>query len=61
MELKWLSSEHMSMRQIVLIVPLWNWNIVTGSMLQKGGAVLIVPLWNWNSKFTLPESLEVKF
>ena len=34
--------------QIVLIVPLWNWNIYYFLSWQFCYLVLIVPLWNWN-------------
>ena len=33
---------------IVLIVPLWNWNVLLQPAGRNGPAVLIVPLWNWN-------------
>ena len=32
----------------VLIVPLWNWNIIAYYDIFKNYYVLIVPLWNWN-------------
>ena len=34
--------------QKVLIVPLWNWNIIKLFRIWWIKAVLIVPLWNWN-------------
>ena len=34
----------------VLIVPLWNWNVVCRVYNKKEGGVLIVPLWNWNPR-----------
>ena len=33
---------------IVLIVPLWNWNLVYKDRVKQRRTVLIVPLWNWN-------------
>ena len=33
----------------VLIVPLWNWNVVILQVLPPNWMVLIVPLWNWNT------------
>ena len=32
----------------VLIVPLWNWNMVPAAHPSCVSIVLIVPLWNWN-------------
>ena len=34
---------------IVLIVPLWNWNLISPLFAICYEVVLIVPLWNWNS------------
>ena len=48
MELKWLRSEHVTMRKVVLIVPLWNWNVFGWGEEVWIRKVLIVPLWNWN-------------
>ena len=33
---------------VVLIVPLWNWNVVGSAGNKCAASVLIVPLWNWN-------------
>ena len=37
--------------QRVLIVPLWNWNIIQQLCEIVSILVLIVPLWNWNMVF----------
>ena len=34
--------------QCVLIVPLWNWNVINPKPSDIAASVLIVPLWNWN-------------
>ena len=42
-------------RLYVLIVPLWNWNLVKNVFQYTPSRVLIVPLWNWNNKsFDMP-------
>ena len=35
--------------KLVLIVPLWNWNMVLRLQPLVARLVLIVPLWNWNT------------
>ena len=35
---------------LVLIVPLWNWNTDNMNAYSFITSVLIVPLWNWNSE-----------
>ena len=47
-ELKRNFARQMIGRQKVLIVPLWNWNIIAYYDIFKNYYVLIVPLWNWN-------------
>ena len=48
MELKWIFWSEITYLLIVLIVPLWNWNMPSFSRYRKLNPVLIVPLWNWN-------------
>ena len=48
MELKLLSDNVVTYLFMVLIVPLWNWNILGLVRTQRFNSVLIVPLWNWN-------------
>ena len=48
MELKWRAWTLSLTSSFVLIVPLWNWNIVEALGLLGSLWVLIVPLWNWN-------------
>ena len=48
MELKSASRWRPTTRQLVLIVPLWNWNPLPRWTCCWLLAVLIVPLWNWN-------------
>ena len=46
----------------VLIVPLWNWNII-GTMIDGKWyqQVLIVPLWNWNIVTYSNDELKIRF
>ena len=48
MELKLVKALKGGFRGEVLIVPLWNWNLVTVIITVYLFCVLIVPLWNWN-------------
>ena len=52
MELKLPRGILPSMKSVVLIVPLWNWNLGGGVDSLPAEEVLIVPLWNWNSRYT---------
>ena len=49
MELKWTKKYYQAKENIVLIVPLWNWNKCASTCSSKDQSVLIVPLWNWNT------------
>ena len=48
MELKLVNHAPLVEKQSVLIVPLWNWNLVCAQKGTQTIVVLIVPLWNWN-------------
>ena len=50
MELKYLTI-HETRKLVckVLIVPLWNWNLIDVGQRNALLDVLIVPLWNWNA------------
>ena len=48
MELKRKKVAFRKIKSIVLIEPLWNWNIIGFLEQRKNGRVLIEPLWNWN-------------
>ena len=48
MELKCTIARQEIVPDSVLIVPLWNWNVVWTSDKTSDSFVLIVPLWNWN-------------
>ena len=37
-------------KETVLIVPLWNWNVIGTVNNKLRFTVLIVPLWNWNAE-----------
>ena len=39
-----------SSADVVLLVPLWNWNFPCESHDDTRGIVLLVPLWNWNTR-----------
>ncbi len=49
MELKSMQVHKALACETVLIVPLWNWNVVDSDQEFELHPVLIVPLWNWNS------------
>ena len=60
-ELKQKSTRRIEYFGTVLIVPLWNWNVISGSSGYLLHTVLIVPLWNWNEarKFFRDMSLRI--
>ena len=49
MELKLRIDSLQNLYDAVLIVPLWNWNVISSIFILNPRNVLIVPLWNWNS------------
>ena len=50
MELKHEKGKHLASLVLVLIEPLWNWNMIEPLLTIKLAKVLIEPLWNWNRK-----------
>ena len=48
MELKLARNTERTFAKILLIVPLWNWNMVIDIVFLPFFSLLIVPLWNWN-------------
>ena len=49
MELKFSGNSTSGNSTVVLIVPLWNWNVRIYNKYLGDYVVLIVPLWNWNT------------
>ena len=48
MELKYGIYSRACVELLVLIEPLWNWNVLVGIRALDVILVLIEPLWNWN-------------
>ena len=47
-ELKWCFLRLSSASSLLLIEPLWNWNLRHDRKSRRRAALLIEPLWNWN-------------
>ena len=61
MELKYEEFAFWSENAQVLIVPLWNWNLLMRLPKIVQQHVLIVPLWNWNTREAPPLIIAERF